>query len=78
MNRSEALQPRRNSKEITMGLAKDGAKDQMAGIANQVKGKTKEVVGAVKGDPDQEADGNLQKNIGKVQTQVGRAERKLA
>lgn len=45
--------------------------DQVQGRADQVAGKVKEVVGNAVGNPDLEAKGKLQKNIGTVQATVG-------
>ncbi len=46
-------------------------KAQVNGRTEEVKGTVKEVIGKVVGDKDLEAEGNIQKNIGKVQATVG-------
>lgn len=46
-------------------------KDQIKGRIEEAKGKVKEVTGKVVGDEEMEAEGNIQKNIGKVQAGVG-------
>jgi uncharacterized protein YjbJ (UPF0337 family) len=46
-------------------------KDQVKGRIEEAKGKVKEVAGKVVGDEEMEAEGNIQKNIGKVQAGVG-------
>lgn len=46
-------------------------KDQTQGRAEQVKGKVKEVAGAVTGDTSTEIKGKIQKNLGKAQAGVG-------
>jgi len=40
-----------------------------------VKGKIKEEIGKVTNDPDLEASGEAEKNVGKIQNWVGRAEK---
>jgi hypothetical protein len=46
-------------------------KDQVKGRVEEVKGKVKEVTGQVVGNKSLEAEGNIQKNIGKVQAGLG-------
>ncbi len=46
-------------------------KAQINGRTEEAKGTVKEVIGKVVGDKDLEAEGNIQKNIGKVQATVG-------
>jgi len=46
-------------------------KDQVKGRIEEAKGTVKEVTGKVVGDEELEAEGNVQKNIGKVQAGVG-------
>ncbi len=43
-------------------------KDQIKGRIEEVKGKAKEAAGVILDDKDMEAEGNIQKNIGKVQS----------
>ena len=44
--------------------------ERSTGLGNQVKGKTNEVVGAVRGDTGQELKGKVQKNVGKAQRKL--------
>jgi uncharacterized protein YjbJ (UPF0337 family) len=46
-------------------------KDQVKGRYEEVKGKVKEVAGNVAGNKELEVEGNIQKNLGKVQAGVG-------
>lgn len=46
-------------------------KDQVKGRYEEAKGKVKEVAGNVSGDKELEVEGNVQKNLGKVQAGVG-------
>jgi uncharacterized protein YjbJ (UPF0337 family) len=46
-------------------------KDQIKGTLDTVKGKLKEAAGVVLDDDALEIEGNIQKNIGKVQTGLG-------
>ncbi|HSO81343.1 CsbD family protein [Thiocapsa sp.] len=46
-------------------------KDQVKGRYEEAKGKVKEVAGNVTGDTELEVEGNVQKNLGKVQAGVG-------
>lgn len=46
-------------------------KDQVKGRYEEAKGKVKEVAGNLSGDKELEIEGNVQKNIGKVQAGVG-------
>ncbi|MGA7982369.1 MAG: CsbD family protein [Chromatiaceae bacterium] len=46
-------------------------KDQVKGRIEEAKGKVKEVTGKVVGKKEMEAEGNVQKNIGKAQAGVG-------
>jgi uncharacterized protein YjbJ (UPF0337 family) len=46
-------------------------KDQVEGRVDEVKGKVKEVTGKVLGDKSMEIEGNVQKNVGKVQSGYG-------
>ncbi|HYN77185.1 MAG TPA: CsbD family protein [Lamprocystis sp. (in: g-proteobacteria)] len=45
-------------------------KEQVKGRFEEAKGAVKEVAGKVVGNEDLEAEGNLQKNVGKVQAGV--------
>ena len=46
-------------------------KDQVNGRMEQTKGKVKEVTGKIIGDKQMELEGNVQKNVGKVQSGYG-------
>jgi uncharacterized protein YjbJ (UPF0337 family) len=46
-------------------------KDQVKGRIEEAKGKVKEATGVVLDDKDLEAEGNVQKNIGKVRSGFG-------
>lgn len=46
-------------------------KDQIKGKANQVKGKIKEAAGDLVGNEKLEAEGKIQKNLGKTQAKYG-------
>ena len=46
-------------------------KDQIKGRVEEAKGKVKEVAGNILGDDEMEAEGNIQKNVGKVQKGYG-------
>lgn len=44
------------------------------GIGHEVKGSVKEATGKLTGDRSQQLEGNLEKNAGKVERSVGRAQ----
>jgi uncharacterized protein YjbJ (UPF0337 family) len=46
-------------------------KDQVKGRIEEAKGTVKEVVGKILDDKDLEVEGNVQKNVGKVQAGFG-------
>jgi uncharacterized protein YjbJ (UPF0337 family) len=46
-------------------------KDRIAGSAKVIKGTMKEAVGKAIGNPNLEADGQVEKSVGKVQNAVG-------
>jgi uncharacterized protein YjbJ (UPF0337 family) len=46
-------------------------KDQVEGLVEEVKGKVKEAAGVILDDKDLEIEGNVQKNVGKVQSGFG-------
>ncbi|MBW3550287.1 MAG: CsbD family protein [Proteobacteria bacterium] len=48
-------------------------KNRQEGSKHQVSGAMKEGAGKITGDRSQEAKGNLEKNAGKVQREVGKA-----
>ena len=54
---------------------KASTKDKIAGKIHVVKGKIKEEVGNATTDPNLEVSGNAEKNAGKVQKRIGRAEK---
>jgi uncharacterized protein YjbJ (UPF0337 family) len=48
-------------------------KDRKDGIKHEVKGAAKEIAGKVTGNKLREAEGNVEKNLGKVQNAAGKA-----
>ena len=50
---------------------KSSTRDQAEGTFHQIKGNVKEIAGKLTGKPKLEADGNIEKNAGKVQEKVG-------
>ncbi len=46
-------------------------KDQVKGRVEEVKGTIKEATGKLVGDKTLEAKGNIEKNLGKVQSKLG-------
>ncbi|PZN78717.1 MAG: CsbD family protein [Candidatus Methylumidiphilus alinenensis] len=46
-------------------------KEQVKGRIEEVKGKAKEVAGEILDDDELEAEGNVQKHVGKVQAGLG-------
>jgi uncharacterized protein YjbJ (UPF0337 family) len=44
------------------------------GMGHQVKGSVKETAGKLTGDRSQQLEGNLEKNAGKVESSIGRAQ----
>lgn len=48
-----------------------GKEDVAAGKTKQVKGKVNDVIGAIKGDSNQQAKGKVQKAVGKIQAKLG-------
>jgi uncharacterized protein YjbJ (UPF0337 family) len=58
--------------------AKDGTKDQLKGIGNQIGGKARNAAGAVTGDMSEQVKGKVQEIKGKVQKKVGDAKQESA
>jgi len=56
---------------------KPSTDDQTTGKIHEVKGTIKEKVGKLTNNPDLEADGNVEKNAGKVQNWVGKVEKSV-
>jgi uncharacterized protein YjbJ (UPF0337 family) len=52
---------------------KDGTKDRLKGVGNQVGGRARNAVGAVTGDMGEQVKGKVQEIKGKVQKKVGDA-----
>ena len=50
-------------------------KDEIEGSVHELKGKAKEAVGKVTNRPHLEAEGNAEKNGGKVEKKVGQIEK---
>lgn len=48
-------------------------KNRTEGMKHEVSGATKETIGKVTNDRSQELSGNVEKNAGKVQREVGKA-----
>jgi uncharacterized protein YjbJ (UPF0337 family) len=46
-------------------------KDRVVGAAHEAKGSVKETLGKVTGDTKLQAEGNVEKNAGKVQNAIG-------
>lgn len=56
---------------------KPSTKDQAQGKLHELKGKAKEAVGRLTNDPDLEAEGTVEKTVGKTQKKVGQIEKVL-
>ena len=54
---------------------KPSTQDRTEGKLHEVNGKVKEEIGKVTNDADTEVSGNAEKNAGKVQNWIGRAEK---
>ncbi len=54
---------------------KPSTQDRTDGKLHEVKGTVKEEIGKATNDPDFEVAGNAEKNAGKVQNWIGRAEK---
>jgi uncharacterized protein YjbJ (UPF0337 family) len=54
---------------------KPSTQDRTEGKLHEVKGKIKEKIGKAINNPDLEVSGNAEKNAGKVQEWIGRAEK---
>ena len=54
-----------------------GTKDEIKGKFHEVKGTVKEKVGQVTNNPDLEAEGKAEHNIGKVKKKFGQIEKVL-
>ncbi len=54
---------------------KPSTKDEILGKLHEVKGNIKEELGDATTDPNLEVSGNVEKNAGKVQNWIGRAEK---
>jgi len=54
---------------------KPSTQDRTEGKLHEVKGKVKEEAGKATNDPDLEVSGEAEKNAGKVQNWIGRAEK---
>lgn len=48
-------------------------KNRSEGMKHEIKGAVKETVGKVTGNKSKEVAGNLEKNLGKIQNQAGKA-----
>lgn len=56
-------------------LLKPSAEDRASGKLHEVKGDIKEEIGKATNDPDLEVSGKAEKQVGKVQTLIGRVEK---
>jgi len=56
---------------------KPSTEDKTTGTLHEVKGTVKQTIGKITNDPNLEADGSAEKNSGKVQNIVGKAEELL-
>ena len=56
---------------------KSSTKDQAQGKFHEVKGKVKEEVGKLTSNPELEAEGQGEKNVGKVQQVIGKVKNTL-
>lgn len=56
---------------------KSGTRDNAEGALHKVKGKVKETVGKIVGNPDLEADGKIENIQGKVQEKRGQIKKVL-
>ena len=54
-----------------------GTEDTTKGKFHEIKGKMKEEVGKLTNSPDLEAEGNVEKNTGKIQTKIGQIKKVL-
>jgi uncharacterized protein YjbJ (UPF0337 family) len=58
--------------------AKEGTKDHLKGVGNQVGGRLRNAAGAVTGDISEQVKGKVQEIKGKVQKKVGEAKQESA
>jgi uncharacterized protein YjbJ (UPF0337 family) len=58
-------------------MMKPSTDDQTTGKIHEVKGTIKEKVGELTNNPNLEADGNAEKNAGKVQNWIGKVEKSV-
>jgi uncharacterized protein YjbJ (UPF0337 family) len=56
---------------------KDSTKNQAKGKVKELKGRAKEVAGKVTGNPELEAEGTVEKTIGKGQKKLGDIEKAI-
>lgn len=54
---------------------KNSTKDEIEGKFREVKGSLKKKTGEIIGNPELEAEGQIEKTTGKVQQKLGRVER---
>lgn len=54
---------------------KPSTRNQAKGKLHEIKGKAKEAAGRITNDPDLEAEGTVEKTLGKVQKKVGQVGR---
>lgn len=58
-------------------MMKPSTDDKTTGKLHEVKGAIKETIGKATDDPELEADGNSEKNAGKVQNWIGKVEKAI-
>jgi uncharacterized protein YjbJ (UPF0337 family) len=54
---------------------KPSTEDKTTGKLHEAKGAVKEAIGEITNDPDLEAEGSAEKNVGKVQNWIGKVEK---
>ena len=56
-------------------MMKPGTDDRATGKLHEVKGTLKQVVGELTNNPDLEAEGTAEKNVGKAMNWIGKVEK---
>jgi len=62
---------------MTDDLNRDGMENQVKGLGDEVKGKTRNAVGGITGDSSEQIKGKAEELKGKAQRKVGEAESDL-
>jgi uncharacterized protein YjbJ (UPF0337 family) len=63
--------------ERDKSLREEGVEDEIKGKTKEMKGRVKDAVGGLTGDPETQLEGKIDEATGKVQNAFGKAERKL-